>query len=753
MEDIFKSLLKKQGYNHIGIVNSVKGIWGYAKDGIFHFCNNDLVELKKKEIGINDEIIVVTETEGKIQILKDGQWCSNYLIINESNKILEEQSNPNYSTKYQLRRIDNNSIIVGETYKGNHRYETHQSIIIEGEKEYDYVFTKEINHLFFLLKIYDEDERIEGPEEKIYYNLYNKLECIEEESSSESCYSFIWEHQNKDVHFFYPKWDDQDNASLQIICSSPSGIYIKTIEKTYFEGNELDLSYKYICDNEYVIIPFKGRGILLLHYGQKYYDITAKIIDFKYDGLAPHSISDRIISRKTGEPTMNGYHVDELEFYDVDGNRLELLKNAWKSYDKYFVFSIPNKRLFHKIEKLYGVIEVEGGECKRVVVSPVFEKIEDLGQGVFNLFYGDYLEGNHMQHHFIFSTKEGIINAIPVYLNYRIRGFLDKTIKSDMIVPYNQNGNIGLIYNGETLIAPCLDNVQGYNYIFNRDYMTDRYRELIEAYNPRCVIIQKEGKYGIFISEYSSYIGTNIIMPKYDRIESILVACSCTNIICTYFLLEKDKHFTVISDYDMQFNELCIDNYDRVEAIGWCYWRPIFKVYKNGKIGAICKTYEGEIDYIPIKYSELSILWVGFNDYYYKYNVYLYSGDGVYYITGEKRIVSEADYSFLKVDHYFVFKNKKSKEYLFVNLAGVQLETSHLDEDEYLLLVNGSLKFDVDKEEFLPEIEEEDDGYGYGQDDNWDYERDTYYALGGSDYDQFKEEGGDIDSMMEGMGY
>jgi hypothetical protein len=38
-------------------------------------------------------------------------------------------------------------------------------------------------------------------------------------------------------------------------------------------------------------------------------------------------------------------------------------------------------------------------------------------------------------------------------------------------------------------------------------------------------------------------------------------------------------------------------------------------------------------------------------------------------------------------------------------------------------------------------------------DDGWDYERDTYYALGGSDYDRFKEEGGDIDSMMDGLGF
>lgn len=35
---------------------------------------------------------------------------------------------------------------------------------------------------------------------------------------------------------------------------------------------------------------------------------------------------------------------------------------------------------------------------------------------------------------------------------------------------------------------------------------------------------------------------------------------------------------------------------------------------------------------------------------------------------------------------------------------------------------------------------------------NYDYDRDTYYALGGDDYDSFRNSGGSIDDMMDGMG-
>ena len=34
-----------------------------------------------------------------------------------------------------------------------------------------------------------------------------------------------------------------------------------------------------------------------------------------------------------------------------------------------------------------------------------------------------------------------------------------------------------------------------------------------------------------------------------------------------------------------------------------------------------------------------------------------------------------------------------------------------------------------------------------------DYERDTFYALGGDDYDEWRNNGGNLDDMMDGMGF
>lgn len=55
-----------------------------------------------------------------------------------------------------------------------------------------------------------------------------------------------------------------------------------------------------------------------------------------------------------------------------------------------------------------------------------------------------------------------------------------------------------------------------------------------------------------------------------------------------------------------------------------------------------------------------------------------------------------------------------------------------------------------------------DDGCDYNYnpyddyEDDYDYERDTFYALTDGqygDYDEWKENGGDIDSLMDALGY
>ena len=47
---------------------------------------------------------------------------------------------------------------------------------------------------------------------------------------------------------------------------------------------------------------------------------------------------------------------------------------------------------------------------------------------------------------------------------------------------------------------------------------------------------------------------------------------------------------------------------------------------------------------------------------------------------------------------------------------------------------------------------EEYEDYSYDYNDDIDWARETFYALGGWDYDEFKSRGGEIDDMMTWLG-
>ena len=60
----------------------------------------------------------------------------------------------------------------------------------------------------------------------------------------------------------------------------------------------------------------------------------------------------------------------------------------------------------------------------------------------------------------------------------------------------------------------------------------------------------------------------------------------------------------------------------------------------------------------------------------------------------------------------------------------------------------------LSREDIIEKQKHNNDDYGY---DDYDYNRDTYYALGGDDYDALKRRGGNaddaIDNLMDYLGY
>lgn len=158
--------------------------------------------------------------------------------------------------------------------------------------------------------------------------------------------------------------------------------------------------------------------------------------------------------------------------------------------------------------------------------------------------------------------------------------------------------------------------------------------------------------------------------------------------------------------------------------------------------------------------------------------------DGILYSTMDGNLTFVKDVT--KYDYigalccYHLFREKESlknriNSYICVHLKDGKLSEENVIDAKYDDNIEDDCKSDIDWRNYSPilslgcssvfySVKEEcfEDDINFfsscsepyiDPDEGYNYERDTYYALGGDDYDQWKENGGDLDGMMEGMGF
>lgn len=156
--------------------------------------------------------------------------------------------------------------------------------------------------------------------------------------------------------------------------------------------------------------------------------------------------------------------------------------------------------------------------------------------------------------------------------------------------------------------------------------------------------------------------------------------------------------------------------------------------------------------YLSKGFQSLKIVYV--ND----YRVFFVGDNALLMICGrnEKKIIEDCpSLKFIccdKYEWYFVFHDNQLGYVCFDNQGNkVLLKEDYCDQTECYKIEDKDLWF-IPKDELITDIlwkyMDHDNYHG----DDYDYEEDTYYALGGTDYDKFRENGGSIDDMMDGMG-
>ena len=769
------SLLQKQGYDYIGIIDSDKKIWGYAKEGIFHFCLENLVETNRSSIGITDKVLVITKEDNKLSFVEHGQRVHNYIIIDGSNTIIKAENNCYHSM--QLFRLDSKNVLLKE-------YDAYASLWNDSDKSY--ISSGHFSDFKIKNQVVVIDEKVLDK-----YGLWNAIENVyifvsddkilihngKGYTEIDSC-SLIWRHVGGDYNFLSIK--NVDKKYLLCVNTLTSGVlYSNELELFLRPEDSVELCNHYFYDNHYLVIPIiksynrdgfpLGDSAVVVAYEN--HEIHSYPICFGEYGRFPISFTNGIFIKEIGFTDWDKYDnekffIEEIKLFDARGEELKFICQPIHNneYNGNHIFYKQDIGMFNHIDRLYGVVSLCSRSAK-IVIPPIFEKIEKVGEELYKVQYGNFYDKKHHQFLGLYSIEEGLINAKEVRIEYHnnIEGRSVLTNTSDKIIAFCENSKTGLLYYGKKVIDACLDEICGFDFSDKwvgekeRTFDINEVERKTKDYTPKCVVLKSKEKYGLFIDE------ENIIMPQYDSMRCILISGengtyddktnSWKYKKHAYFEAVKDGKVEVISDNPVFNNNK--DTYDKIEVDERFCHTVMIKVYKNGKVGLICSKVDRDKEpllYVPIKYNDLHIV-----SYLSSYDKVLYLSDGIYYDKDGKQLLNANEYDYIKYSpdlNCWVFKNNSNDDFVFISIFRSVLLGTKRNEDGNIVLGKDAV-FDVTNEEFIVE-ESEDEQYGmddYDYSDDVDYERETYYALGGDDYDEFKRVGGTIDDMMDGMGF
>lgn len=712
MEAIFKSLLQKQGYNHICLFDADKQIWGYAKDGLYHFCKSDLSDVDRKEIGITEEIAVLSIKDDNIALTKDEDYFPSCIILDKTNKILEIL--PHSTPYYFFKRLNNNSIVItnpiflrGGGYSRlndcggealcpvsndkSHIHEFDDRIIdalkdkgaficLDGVLEpklFPYMYYD--GCYFFLSK---EGMKVYHPQKGIIYS----------KSSDEREHSYmyddniypphvlIWSVKNRGVFFVESNSEDKDSANIVTITplNSSRPIYLNVDEITKNRRDEQhNNSHNYwtsiygaMCSEDYLILPFcRKEGLFIIHISDE--GFSAKCL-YKDSHNTDYTFQNGII--KSVYSYEEGYYRDgefdtstryEYEYYDADCYPLNVVeeKNRYLIYWK-------NAYSHNGITKRYGVLKKD--DCQ-TILPPIYNAISFNDDYSFDVELKNEVNGKEQILKGLFSVENGFVLPIgieyhhPEYWN-NITGISINTAEANYFNIFSFGEHEGLLFGSEKVLEPIYDSIEGFPFWekFNEDedswyFDKEETEKKTKEYQPLSVILYKDGKRGLFIDK------EHIIEPIFDCVE-------CCKVLKghAYFEVQQGEKKGIISD-DIEFNEICQDLYDNliIEDHGKIVY---FYIYKEGKVGMISTNTKYSI---PVKFEELQAY----------SNCYI--GDGKIYCWNGEELYNADDYEIEYAEGLLVLKNIHSKEYVVLSYTGRVMKSKMKADDDNVIEITG----------------------------------------------------------------
>lgn len=700
MEQIVRNMLRQQGIEIVGIFDKEKDIWIYIKNEEVFFCKGDLSHVDRKELGLGQEVLALTESDDSVHIISNEECFTNFIVIDKNNKVISHSKNKN---AWILKKIRTDSFVIVNCVSWEKCNQTYYMPSIE------LVYQSGMDSFTFIDGNYLESYHLWS----IYGNTYFfSVETGCWESSGYAMFDvnqgfiyegrkwpYIWTHENGDAQVFILENDSdfrfkKDETKLSCENKIKSGtikmwslgkdntirvfrsadfIAPNDIQDENTELNEYFLEHA-LFSNNYIIFPFiAGYGAFVIHYENiDFASTSAYTILFRrsypYEGTYLFPINGSCIYEYTfdgyilkieeaveecdgfdeGEPICHTDHY--YYFYDIYGNRLDVKDDNRKS--NFFIFKRSNKGLLPgRFKDLHGVISKWDND---IIIPPIFYDVDiiDDEKGLFEITYANIVRGKLHQTKGIYSIEDGFI--IPFGLEYIIEDMIDYTPSPDKVIKkyvvYSNGNKKGIICNGKKIL--------------NAEY--DYFSEGYFFYNHSYFVGSKLGKECI--------ISDDPIFTKYKDIE-------------------YDSVF---------FSNIIGDN---------CY----FVVEKDGKFGAVCTN---ENLNIPLVFDDINKI----------VNSGVISNGVLYDRNGRELFVLPENYKHIKTKYCNVFESKDSNEFIFINSRGEIINSRRGEDDENVIIVEGlDEHFDVEKRDFV----EDDDDYsyfdsGYTQDELDDMYREAF---------------------------
>ena len=575
MENLFKSLLKNYGYDHIGIVNENKKIWGFVKDGRFHLCKENLEEVSRSEAQINEGVLVLILKNDVFSIVENIRpFFQSYLVIDDNNNLLdikEEGGDITLQPTYGIKRINNNSVILLDRFADNRNHikrntgtevielvdkSSNDRVFLDGKFEFDlrYVLQYE-DYYFFINK-----------------NNSHNITCFIYEPFLGQIYKGdvprLWIRENKSPMLIFVK---EKMVTLSHIDGSQRKEFL--LPQSHLEHN-FSKEELFVFEDT-ITIPFWGSkgsrwnsrddGAMVISNTRNW------CVDFTNGGDRIEKTENNIIALRSWKSSY------ETFYYDIYGSFLGKGSSNYLVYEKEnFTYYNPKDKkslkefwqndFGHDSVKLKGVMRLDD-YC--IVVPPIFERIKVINSEsiLFEVTFAYWSNGERKEMKGLYS-EDGIIGALGIeieYLNYELLGwssYLEKPktkefrrqipadgqigdIDKTEFIVYSYENKKGLVYRGKTITGLEFDDIRGYtvnlqggytgNYL-GEDEDVLKYFPSIAGMEIHSCLLYKGGKVGIFVSDK---LYSNI---EYDQ---VTVVYSCKNL---YYKVSKGGKESILND-------------------------------------------------------------------------------------------------------------------------------------------------------------------------------------------------------------